>query len=153
MTTATKKEVKGTPGVNASQNKTNGKQNGKAVNGTAIPAAKQEVFDASVYKPTSKPQTIEEQMKFFDGLAFLVKKKRVLEKHKEAIAELELPDEVNDKFSNEKNGQIVITLMDCNGEEYEITNAKLVQDTRDFLAHIVEKEITDCEQKIMQYGN
>jgi len=92
-------------------------------------------------------------MKFYDGLSVLVKKKRVLEKHKEALAGLELPDEVHDKFSNANNGNITITISDCNGDEYEIINPKLVQETRNFLTQIVDTEIQSCDHKIMTYGN
>lgn len=128
MTATIKKEDKGVQGTTASQTKSHG----------------------DVSKGTLK--TVEEQIKFFDGLALLVKKKRVLERHKEALGKLELPDEVHESFGASGTNDITISIEDSTGKEYQITNTKLVQELRAFLVEKVGSEIAVCDSKILSYG-
>lgn len=136
MTTTTKKEDKGAQGATASQTKTNGT--------TVHPATE---------KVSVKPKSIEEQMKFFDGLSHLVKTKRVLEKHREVVASLTVPAGELEKFDTEKRYGVGITLHDDAGNEYEVTNPKLVNELQEYLRATIDRKIAEFDQKILLYGN
>jgi len=153
MTTTIKREVKGTQGVNASQTKTaTTATNAKPANGTAVPAAKPETV-IPPHKPIGKPQTIDEQMKYFDGLSQLVSIKRRFEAHKEAILELHVSDDELAKFGAEKRTVAKIMLIDESDNEYAITNPLLVQEVQGHLVNVLDRRIAKKKKKIMTYGN
>lgn len=152
MTTTTKKEGKGTQGVNASQTKAATPASAKPANGTTVPA-KTGTVAIPLHKPTGKPQSIEEQMKFFDGLASLVSIKRRFEAHREAILELHVSDEELAKFGAEKRTVAKILLIDESDNEYAITNPLLVQETQEYLVTTLDRRIDECDRKIMAYAS
>ncbi len=152
MKTTTKKEVTGTQGVNASQNKATASNNAKPVNGTAVPAAKTEAV-VPLHKPLGRPQTIDEQMKYFDGLSQLVSIKRRFEAHKEAILELHVSDDEIAAFGAEKRTVAKIMLIDENDNEYTINNPLLVQEVQMHLVNVLDRRLADCNHKILNYGN
>ena len=142
MNTTTKKEVKGTQGATTSlTKKTEPARNGTAVNG-----------ELQKETSTTKSKTIEEQMKYFDGLSSLVSIKRRFETHKEALLELTISDEELVKFETEKHHGLRIILRDENNHTYEINHPKLVKDVKGFLLTTLDGKITEYNQKIMLYG-
>ncbi len=131
MSNTTKKEDKGIQGMTTSQTKTNGEA-------TATKTA---------------PKTVEEQMKFFDGLSQLVGIKRRFEKHREAVAKLVVPTEALEQFDTDRRYNVGITLHDDAGNEYEIINPKLLKEMQEHLLATLDTKLVEFDQKIMEYGN
>lgn len=154
MTTTTKREVKGTQGVNASQTKATATTNttAKPANGTTVPEVKA-AATVPPHKPTGKPQNIEDHIKYFDGLAQLVTMKRRVEKHKEIVEELHVSDDELARFETDKRTTASITLCDDDGNEYEISNPLLVKEVQMYVTHSLDRKIAEYDNKIMSYGN
>ncbi len=148
MNTTIKKEDKGTQGVNASQTKSNGKHAPAEVQ-VVKPVEKLPIASPVL---NGKPKTIEEQMKYFDGLAILVSIKRRFETHREAVVELTISEEELVKFETEKRYGVRISLHDESNNEYAINNAKLVKDVQTYLLNLLNARIEEYDQKIMLYG-
>ena len=152
-----KTEEKGTQGVNASQTKgndpkTNGQATAAKTNG-ATTTPKTEEKPAVPKVNGFKQKTIEEQMKFFDGLATLVNIKRRCETHKQAISDMSFPDEELTKFETEKRYGIRITLHGDDNDDYVINNPKLVKEVQTYLLNVIDGKIAEYDEKITLYGN
>jgi hypothetical protein len=151
MKTTVKKEVKGTQGVNASQTKPATATTNNAKPASTAAAAKAETVP--LHKTGSKPRTIEDHIKHFDGLAQLVTMKRRVEKHRDKVRDLEVSDVDIADYDAGKAAIACITLCDDQGREYEIDHPLLVKEVQRFIGNSLDRKITDYDQKIMAYAS